>query len=377
MRNTLSILASALLLASTCAPVLSAAHGAVTLYAPPFSAPKPGSLYPRAIELRHAEGQAGYLLATFEEYSNGVPSFPIYRSTNRGTSWKLISRVSDTQNGWGMRFQPFLFELPQSLGSMPAGTILCIGNSIPKDLSQTSLDMYKSLDHGSTWTFVSHVARGGAANPDGSQDPVWEPFVLLANGRLIVYYSDERDPAHNQKIVHQTSVDGLTWGGVVDDVAMGPKRRPGMPIIAKMGNGNYIMSFECVCNGTIYTAVKTSSDPEQWNAADAGATISQAGGTPYVVWMPSDGRNGILIVSSNGDDNLYVNRMFGAPGSVWIPIAAVVGNGYSRSLIALSKMNTLFEISSIAQSSGYNHIVSGMQIIAHAPRRARTNSKIK
>jgi len=185
----------------------------------------------------------------------------------------------------------------------------------------------------------------------------------LANGKLIVYYSDERDPAHNQKIVHQTSVDGLSWGSVVNDVAIDLKKRPGMPAVAMMDNGKYIMSLECVCDGTTYTAIKTSNDPEHWIADEAGTIVSHTGGTPYIVWMPSGGRNGTLILSSYGHDELLTNRSFGAPGSLWIPISAAVGNGYSRSLLVRSDNKTLFEISPVSQPSGYNNIVFGTQKI--------------
>lgn len=370
-------LATASLFCVTCISVLFAAeHGSSVMYAPSSTRLKPGSLYPRALELQHAGSQNGYMLATFEMSSKGMPSFPIYRSTNGGVSWKLLSHVFDTRNGWGMRFQPFLYELPEPFASMPAGTILCLGNSIPDDLSKTRLDMYKSLNHGATWSFVSHIAQGGAANPDGTQDPVWEPFALLTNGKLIVYYSDERDPAHNQKIVHQASVDGLTWESVVDDVAIGLKQRPGMPVVAKMGNGKYIMSLECVCDGTSYTAIKTSNDPEHWNANETGTIVSHTGGTPYVVWMPSGGRNGAIILSSYGHDELLANRSFGAPGSLWIPIGATVGNGYSRSLLVRSDNKTLFEISPVSQPSGYNNIVCGTQTIDDDLRSTGVDSAI-
>jgi hypothetical protein len=364
MRDTFCILAAVSLLSALCIPALPAVvHGPSTMYAPSSARPKPGSLYPRALQLRHSNSQNGYMLATFEESAKGVPSFPIYRSTNGGLSWKLFSRVSDTQNGWGMRFQPFLYELPQSFASMPAGTVLCLGNSIPTDLSQTRLEMYKSLDRGATWSFVSHISRGGAANPDGTKDPVWEPFALLSNGKLIVYYSDERDPAHNQKIVHQTSVDGLTWSSVVDDVAIDLKQRPGMPVVAKMGNGRYIMALECVCDGTSYTAIKTSSDPEHWDAGEVGTIVSHTGGTPYVVWMPSGGPNGTLILSTYDHDEFFTNCSYGVPGSPWMPVGATVGNGYSRSLIVLLDDKTLFEISPVSQRSGYNNVEFGTQTI--------------
>ena len=344
-------------LAST--TLFAATHAPSTLYAPRVETPKPGSLYPRALQLRHAGKLNGLMLATFEEYVKGTPSFPIYRSTDGGVSWSPYSRVADTQNGWGMRFQPFLYELPQALGSMPAGTVLCLGNSIPNDLSQTRLELYQSRDHGATWTFVSHIAQGGAANPDGKHDPVWEPFALLANQKLIVFYSDERDPNHNQKIVHQTSKDGTNWSNIIDDVALAPEQRPGMPIVSKMGNGKYIMSWECVCDGTTYAAIKTTSNPEHWNASDTGTRISNTGGTPFIVWLPSGGLNGTLILSSAGSDSLAVNQSYGRPGSPWKRIASAVATGYSRSFIVLSDDETLFEVSPVGQPSGYNNIVYG------------------
>ena len=41
---------------------------------------------------------------------------------------------------------------------------------------------------------------------------------MVANNKLIAYYSDQRDTNYGQKIVHQTSTDGVNWGTVVNDV---------------------------------------------------------------------------------------------------------------------------------------------------------------
>lgn len=98
--------------------------------------------------------------------------FPIYRSDDSGKTWKEISRVQDTVNGWGMRYQPFLYVLPEAMGGFPVGTILCAGNSIPTNLSNTQIDLYASVDKGHSWNFVSHVAAGGEAIPDNGLTPV-------------------------------------------------------------------------------------------------------------------------------------------------------------------------------------------------------------
>ncbi|WP_367324578.1 hypothetical protein [Streptomyces sp. HUAS ZL42] len=77
-----------------------------TMYTPPSNAPASGSLYPCGLRLEHSGSSNGTLLATFEEYTSGTPVFPIYRSTDNGNSWTKISDVADTQNGWGMRWEP-------------------------------------------------------------------------------------------------------------------------------------------------------------------------------------------------------------------------------------------------------------------------------
>lgn len=146
-----------------------------------------------------------------------------------------------------MRYQPFLYQLPGQLGDLEAGTILLSGSSIPTDLSSTHIELYASKDEALTWQFVSHVADGGVALPNNGETPIWEPFLFYKDGALTVFYSDQRDPAHGQKLVHQTTTNGLTWGPVVNDVRYSNYTlRPGMPVIAEMQDGRYIMTYELV-----------------------------------------------------------------------------------------------------------------------------------
>ena len=172
----------------------------VTVFVPPSNYTDPRVLYARTVEL-----EDGVLLATWENYSPEPPPvyFPIFRSVDGGETWKEISKVTDQVNGWGLRYQPFLYELPVSVGKYAVGTILCAGNSIPTDLSQTKIDVYASVDKGHSWEFVSNVASGGAAVPDNGVPAIWEPFIMWYEGQIVIYYSDQRDPAHGQKLVHQ------------------------------------------------------------------------------------------------------------------------------------------------------------------------------
>lgn len=147
----------------------------VTVFSPPSNYNIPRTLYARNEQLPN-----GDLLATWENYSPEPPIvwFPIYRSKDLGKTWSEISKVQDTANHLGLRYQPFLYYLPERIGSFKAGTLLLAGNSIPTDLSTTQLDLYASQDDGVTWEFLSHIAAGGEAVPDNGLTPVWEPYLL-------------------------------------------------------------------------------------------------------------------------------------------------------------------------------------------------------
>ena len=330
-----------------------------TMYTPPASAPAPGALYARALQLKMGRSK-GNLLATFEQYTSGKPVFPIYRSTDDGKHWKRDSTIVDTRNGWGLRYQPFLYELPTALGSMRAGTVLAAGNSIPNDLSQTQLDLYASGDQGKSWTFVSHIAAGGRAIPNNGETPVWEPVLVETDGKLIVYYSDQRDPKHGQKLDHQTSTDGIHWAQPVDDVAVDdPNARPGMPTVAHLGNGEWAMTYEYggAPEANFAAYIKFAKDPEDFGSAK-GHVIEADGliptSSPYVVWADTGG-DGKLIVSTGGSPLLFVSTKYGASGS-WKARPTAIPQGYTRSLVVLSGNQQLFGISAGAIGAQHNTV---------------------
>lgn len=123
----------------------------VVVFTPPANYTDPQVLYARTVEL-----SGGVLLATWENYSPEPPKvyFPIFESCDGGETWKEISKIQDTVNGWGLRYQPFLYELPARVGKWPAGTILASGNSIPTDLSETKIDVYASKDRGKQFSYA-------------------------------------------------------------------------------------------------------------------------------------------------------------------------------------------------------------------------------
>jgi hypothetical protein len=362
---TLSLLVAVATLALPGAgPAVAEARPSQTLYTPPSNAPSPGTFYPRAMRLQYNGSANGTILATFEQYTSGTPVFPIYRSTDNGKSWTKISEVADTQNGWGMRWEPELFELPRAMGGFPAGTILAAGDSVPADRwGGSKIDLYASTDRGQSWSFVTNIATGGPAFSTNGFTPVWEPYFVLSGDRLIVYYSDQRDTDHGQEVVHQVSTDLRNWGPVVDDVSMPTYAdRPGMPVVTRLPNGNYVMSYE-YCNapeGRCSVYYKISSDPEGFGSVTGRVLRSTDGtipsGAPFITWLPTGGPNGTLVLSGESQDDLFVNTENGA-ANAWTRMRSNVAGGYSRGMLPLSDGHSLMVLSGgRARSTGVNPV---------------------
>ncbi|RFU26202.1 hypothetical protein B7463_g10136, partial [Scytalidium lignicola] len=318
----------------------------VTVFVPPSDYTDPRVLYARTVEL-----EDGVLLATWENYSPEPPLvyFPIFKSTNGGETWKEISKVTDQVNNWGLRYQPFLYELKEPFGKYLPGTVLLAGNSIPTDLNYTQLDVYASEDKGYTWHFVSKVASGGAAIPDNGIPAIWEPFLMLYEGQMVIYYSDQRDPNHGQKLVHQVSRDLIHWEPPVDDVAYPTYTdRPGMTTVTRLPNGKYMMTYEYgggpgfdTYSFPIYYRI--NKNPLKFNDSIgypvvAGSTHPQS--SPYVTWSPIGGPHGTILVNCGTLSQVFINQELGAEGA-WKQFPTPEGVSYSRHLRVLSNLDHL------------------------------------
>lgn len=318
------------------------------VFTPPNDWNDPRTIYARTLQLADKS-----LLITTEIYNNDDQlSLPIFRSTDGGATWSEYSRFYDKVNGWGMRYQPFLFTLPVDMGDFAAGTILAAGTSIPKDLSKAWIDLYASTDNGITFGFVSHIAYGpGPEEVRNGALAIWEAFLMMNDGNLVVYYSDQRDwPAHGQKLVHTVTSDLRNWSNIVDDVAMDDNNaRPGMTTIAySPKSGKYVLTFEN-CGGPINCQAyyKVSDEPLAFNDKPAGPIIDNGDpqltpiGSPYVIWSPKPGASdgsGVFIANGNSNGAVYINDDEALPGN-WKRIDIGQKNAYSRSLRIIESDN--------------------------------------
>lgn len=326
------------------------------VYCPKEDERRPGAMYPRCICLAHNGEKNGTLLATFECYSHGTPVFPIYESNDDGESWHRLSEIRDEEKGFGCRFQPHLLELPVTCGTVEEGTILCAGNIIPSDFSSSCLHLYQSTDCGKTWSFLSEIVSGGHAvvdprEPDANR-PVWEPFLTVTpDGKLICFYSDERRAAgsgYNQLLAHKVSPDGgRTWGEEKIDVAFpGGRLRPGMPVVAALPQGRFIMVYEMVNQDKIPVYFRISDSIEEWGDRDfignpvCAADGSYLTGTPYVSWIPQGGPEGTILVTGRGFSHIMANSRMGEGFFVKLDSLVDIDNtcgfaGYSQCILPL------------------------------------------
>ena len=300
-----------------------------------------GASYARAVQLSDPRpGGSRTFLATYQRFDFEKPGgFPVFRSDDDGRTWGPWGSVPDDGDPGKMWLQPFLYELPRPFAGLPKGAVLCAGNAL--DSASTRIVLYASLDRGRTWTFLSTVAVGGPPNPQNGNTPVWEPFLLLHRDRLICYYSDQRDPAHGQKLAHQSSRDLRHWGPVVDDAA-DPEYalRPGMITVAQVHHSLWIMTYEFGVSDTYYPVrYKLARDPESFGPSPALELLDQDGyapsAAPSVTWSDSGGPNGTIVVSANSDQDFFVNRALGDPGA-WTRLSSPMPRGYSRFTVPLS-----------------------------------------
>lgn len=355
-----------------------------------------GATYSRIICLKNSGDSNGTLLCTYDQLKNvsvdvgngemvSKQVYPIYRSTDNGENWELIADVYDKEYGLLRTSQPCLYELPQQVGDMPAGTILLAGNIFDDSpYTQSRIVIYKSLDGGETWSFLSEVDNGGPCIYDPSvtstTTTVWEPFLGMSkDGELVCYYSDERQKENGvlQAVSLKTSSDGINWGEEANVAAIpNQKDRPGMITVTELPNGKYMATYEVVNRPslTVNNAVvycKFSEDGVTWDAESLGTRVALAdgrgiGSSPYVKWIDAGGPNGMVVISAkwatdsadniSGGQNFYVNYNLGEGSWERLPMAVTYDyndlaggyfSGFSQSFDVSPDNTTLYQATNV------------------------------
>jgi hypothetical protein len=307
----------------------------------------PCILYPKSAQL-----PSGRLVASFEDSEGSIvgQKLPIYKSDDSGTTWQKLSDVqapaylsssaayAPYTSAWT---NPYLYVLPQTIGAMPAGTLLLSAVVSGNDTGDgqgrknAAIVLYSSSDQGVTWTVRSTVVAGG----NSAQDPVWEPYLLVYNNQLVAYYSDEQEThfynatdaaSHEggQILAHKTSSDGVTWSAATNDVGTAfYGGRPGMTNIVPTTDGKWILTLE-YWGGGADVRYKVCATPITCDPADVGVSFPGAhGGSPVLLKLP-DGR---IVYNAAGSGSVWVNATGSSTGA-WKEYQTPVTSGYSRNL---------------------------------------------
>jgi hypothetical protein len=308
--------------------------GTTAAAAAPSGTPlRPGSsLYPRAIRLSHSPTANGAIVASVVTFSGNNGQAVFSESTDNGASFTPVGVAAPPASaGGGGLCCGSLFELPATLGALPAGTLLwaaSVGSSASN--RRMALQIWQSRDTAHTWSYLSSCAV--APNTGG----LWEPELAVDGaGRLECYFSDETNPSvHSQAIRRAVSADGVTWSAPSDVVAAAnPAVRPGMPTVRKLPDGRYLMTYEvCSTDGSkgCEAYLRSSADGAGWGTAtDLGTRVTATDGqyfahAPTLAWAGNGTPNGRLVlvgqvllnadgsVSAGNGHTVFVNTEGGA-----------------------------------------------------------------
>lgn len=248
-----------------------------------------GTLYPRVLRVQHATGGAtGHILASTTGH--------IFESDDEGRSFRLIASILP-QAGSQERCCATLYELPQQVGSLPAGALLYSASFL--EGGTPSIEVYLSLDGGHNWRYHSTVVRRGDLTHG-----LWEPqFLLTSDGALGVLWSDETDPCCSQKLAQARSVDGATWKDETSTVATTVHAdRPGMAVVTPLPDRSFFLTYE-IC-GPLHCAVFARSSQDGWHwgePRDPGRLLRTADGSylahaPTNSWVPTS-NGGVMLVT--------------------------------------------------------------------------------
>lgn len=255
-----------------------------------------GDDYPRALNLADgswllvfttfAQGDSGYLLN-----HSGGNILVILRSKDDGRTWAKVSVISDPgrdiDNG----------EMIQ----LTDGAILLAARSVRWQESYR-LPVYKSSDNGVTWKLLSSIdSNEGKPGELGMPDKgVYEPhFYQISPGVLGVMFSTEKhvteSPSYSQTVAEKISTDGgRSWGNEIWVAAGGPLDRPGMPVWTRMKNGQFIVVYEVCGPQACMIHSKISSDGMRWGPG-LGTPIPLERGAPYLLCLA----DGHLVLTAN------------------------------------------------------------------------------
>lgn len=223
----------------------------------------------------------------------------IFESGDQGQTWQLISTIDATSDGLATRCCETLFQLTRPVGNLPRGTLIYAAAYLKRNVP--AIGYYLSSDHGKTWVF-----QGTPVERGDTHHGLWEPqFEIADDGALVMFWSDETDPAYSQKVAQiRNYLKGAGWQDERDTVASGNEMdRPGMVVVSRLSNRRFIMTYEV--QGPQSGEVRARISMDGWHFGDPkdlGFRPTDQQGeyfrvAPTNTWVPTQNeRNGTIFV---------------------------------------------------------------------------------
>ncbi len=294
------------------------------VYQPSRQNPNANLSYGKIIVLEHNGDNNGLIFVTGQSIDES--DYIVHVSKDGGKTFEIQSRIRTKKTGMVANWQPCIYELPCAVGDLAEGTLIFAGCVRDNNTSYlTEITLWKSTNLGETWSTLSVCAKGGGLTGDVAG--LWEPFLYAEDGKLYCLYSDETDPDHSQMLSLKYTEDGKNWSDRVIITACADKKlRPGMIAMTKLPTGEYFVVYEMVGiygNPIHYKKSKSLTD---WGDTSENGTIiatnagEKLGSSPYCVWTPLGGENGMIIVTGK-----FMASGASSTGSDWL-ISFDLGN---------------------------------------------------
>lgn len=312
------------------ATVLLALAWALALPAQAGSLGNATGMYPRLV--RMANSAKPPLIASVTAFDKGTHA-DIFRSDDDGATFSKAGEVHDADFNSGLCCGG-LYSLPVAIGQLKAGTLLYAGSvGQGVDDKPMQLKIYRSDDQGVTWSYLSNCYTAPITRKGGG---LWEvEFLVTKDGKLACLFSDETVPGHSQILQQSLSSDGVHWSEPKAIVQLDPPAdRPGMPVVSKLNDGRFFMTYE-ICgpihNCDVYS--RTSKDGRDWgDPANLGTRLATPDGLTLRATPTNTLLRNRLVVTGQ---RVYTNGIHQADSGATVFVDdSGTGNGPWRALPA-------------------------------------------
>jgi hypothetical protein len=253
-----------------------------------------GVWYPRVFELNNGDLICGF--DTNEGTSNAV--IKTVTSSDGGLTWSKTAVTASKFSQYKCANAAFYQHKNGELW------VAYRANQNVNNQLYTSIRISKSTDNGKTWAEHSIVAE------ETGTGGVYEPIFVEIGNELAIFYANDSlnvvSSGDHQNIEYKVWKNGKWSDKYIASNGNSTRSRDGMPAVARLSNGNYLLAIESTAMRSQYPFIlklKSSSDGYNWGSLKTIYMPSKTGrkaAAPYLLQLP-DGR---VVISFQTDEDM-------------------------------------------------------------------------